>query len=68
MRDVVPLHRNLTLAAIVLLCIPAAALGETIHGIHDFTKGIFGLFVFWVPECVLTLIVLLGIEKIRSTA
>lgn len=64
-----PLHRNLALAAIVLLCIPAAAaLGETIHGIHDFTKGIFGLFVFWVPECVLTLIVLLGIEKIRSTA
>ena len=66
LREVVPLHRNLALSAIVLLSIPAAAaLGETIHGIHDFTKGIFGLFVFWVPECVLILIVLLGIEKIR---
>jgi hypothetical protein len=68
LRDVVPLHRNLALAAIVLLSIPAAAaLGETIHGIDDFTKGIFGLFVFWVPECVLILIVVLGIEKIGPT-
>ena len=69
LRGVVPLHRNLALAAIVLLCIPAAAaLGETIHGIRDFTKGIFGLFVFWVPECVLILIVLLAIENIRPPA
>ena len=68
LRDVVPLHRNLALTVVVVLCIPAAAaLGETIHGIDDFTKGIFGLFVFWVPECVLILIVLLGIKKIRPT-
>ena len=68
LRDVVPLHRNLALAAIVVLCIPVvAALGETIHGIDDFTKGIFGLFVFWVPECVLILLVLLGIERVRRT-
>ena len=67
LRNVVPLHRNLALAAIVLLSIPAVAvLGETIDGIRDFTKGIFGLFVFWVPECALISIVLLGIERIRA--
>ena len=67
LRDVVPLHRTLALAAIFLLCIPAVAvLGETIDGIRDFTKGIFGLFVFWVPECAVILVVLLGIERIRA--
>ncbi len=67
LRDVVPMQRNLALAAIVLLCVPAVAvLGETIEGIGDFTKGIFGLYIFWVPECALILIVLLGIRRITT--
>ena len=60
LRHVVPAQRTAVLAVTVLLFIPAAAaLGETIAGIGDFTKGILGLFIFWVPQCVLILAVVL---------
>ena len=47
-----------------LLVVAAAVLGETIETINDFTKGIFGTFVFWIPQC--TLIALLA--AIRKSA
>jgi hypothetical protein len=54
LRDVTPTHRNLALAIVGFLFVPAAAvLGESIDGIHDFTRGLLGLFVCWVPQCVL---------------
>lgn len=54
LRDVIPTHRNLALAIVGFLFVPAAAvLGESIDGIHDFTRGLLGLFVCWVPQCVL---------------
>jgi hypothetical protein len=54
LRDVIPTHRNLALAIVGFLFVPAAGvLGESIDGIHDFTRGLLGLFVCWVPQCVL---------------
>ncbi len=54
LRDVIPAHRNLALLLVGLLFVPAAAvLGESIEGIRDFTRGLLGLFVCWVPQCVL---------------
>jgi hypothetical protein len=66
LRRVVPRHRNLVAAVATLLLIVAAAiLGETIGTINDFTKGIFGTFVFWIPQC--TLIALLAAMRgVRS--
>jgi hypothetical protein len=59
LRRLVPRQRNLVAAVTTLLLIVAAAiLGETIETINDFTKGIFGTFVFWIPQC--TLIALLA--------
>ena len=54
LRDVIPAHRNVAIALIGFLFVPAAAvLGESIDGIRDFTRGLLGLFVCWVPQCVL---------------
>jgi hypothetical protein len=48
-----------------LLVLSAAILGQTIDTIDDFTKGILGTFVFWIPQC--TLVGLLAVV-LRSTA
>ncbi|NLS94763.1 MAG: hypothetical protein GXX96_21625 [Planctomycetaceae bacterium] len=59
LRDVIPTHRNLALLLVGLLFVPAAAvLGESIEGIRDFTRGLLGLFVCWVPQCVLLAVVI----------
>ncbi len=53
LRDVIPAHRNAAIALVGFLFVPAAAvLGESIDGIRDFTRGLLGLFVCWVPQCV----------------
>lgn len=60
-RRMVPLDRGILLSAIGAALVAAAAvLGETIAGIHDFTRGIMGLFVCWVPQCLLMLAVMLA--------
>jgi hypothetical protein len=59
-RPVVPVDRSILLTATGLTLVAAAAvLGEIIEGIHDFTRGILGLFVCWVPQCLLMLVVML---------
>ncbi len=61
LRDVNRTHRNLALLIAGFLFVPAAAvLGESIEGIHDFTRGLLGLFVCWVPQCVLLAAVLMA--------
>jgi len=60
LRNVIPTHRNLVLFITGFLFVPAAAvLGESIEGIHDFTRGLLGLFVCWVPQCVLLAVVIM---------
>ena len=71
LRDVIPAHRNLALVLLGTLFVPAAAaLGESIEGIHDFTRGLLGLFVCWVPQCVLFSALLMAFgcptEQLRS--
>ena len=62
LRDVIPAHRNLALTLVGFLFVPAAAiLGESIEGVHDFTRGLLGLFVCWVPQCVLLAAILMAI-------
>jgi hypothetical protein len=52
LRRIAPRQRAFTVAASTLLLVLASAvLGQTIGTIGDFTKGIFGTFVFWVPQC-----------------
>ncbi len=61
LRDVNRTHRNLALLIAGFLFVPAAAvLGESIEGIHDFTRGLLGLFVCWVPQCVLLAAVIMS--------
>ena len=61
LRDIVPAHRNLALVVTGLLFVPAAAiLGESIEGIRDFTRGLLGLFVCWVPQCVFLAVLLVA--------
>ncbi len=63
LRDVTPTHRNLALAIVGFLFVPAAAvLGESIDGIHDFTRGLLGLFVCWVPQCVLLVTLIMALR------
>ena len=67
-RRMVPLDRGILLAVTGLaLVVAAAVLGEVIDGIHDFTRGIMGLFVSWVPQCLLMLIVLLIWQRTRAS-
>lgn len=51
LRRVRSAYRNgVVIAATLLLVLAAAVLGQSIHSINDFTKGIFGTFVFWTPQ------------------
>ncbi len=67
LRDVIPAHRNLAITLVGLLFVPAAAaLGESIEGIGDFTRGLLGLFVCWVPQCVFLAVLLVGLRRMRD--
>ena len=68
LRHVVPTHRNLALAIVGFLFVPAAAvLGEMIDGIGDFTRGLLGLFVCWVPQCVLLVVLLSTLSRAKKS-
>ncbi|MEX2559924.1 MAG: hypothetical protein WD403_08415 [Pirellulales bacterium] len=47
----------ITAAAALALVVAAIALGVT-SGLRDFTRVLLGIFVFWVPQCTLFLLVI----------
>jgi hypothetical protein len=52
LRHIAPRQRGMVVVvSILLLVLAAAILGQAIGTIGDFTKGVFGTFVFWVPQC-----------------
>lgn len=68
LRDVVPTHRNVALVVVGFLFVPAAAfLGESIEGIGDFTRGLLGLFVCWVPQCVLLVVLFTTFSRAKKS-
>ena len=66
-RRIVPLQRNLIVSVTgALLVVSASMLGEVISGIGDFTRGIMGIYVCWIPQCVLILIIVLVYERVSA--